>query len=181
MNEVALAFLKEARSLLSADYLPKIERCLEQLSDEDVWRRPAGEASNSIGNLLLHLAGNARQWMVSGVGGAPDARVRQAEFDAREGRTREELLSELRATLADVDAVLARLAPSELLSARRIQGREGVPVLEAVFHVVEHFSMHTGQIILLTKMLAGTDLAFYDFSGGAPRPAWHKAPGGEEA
>ena len=68
MNEVAQAFITEARSHLLADYLPKIERCLERLSDEQVWWH-ANEHSNSVGNLLLHLEGNARQWIVSGVGG----------------------------------------------------------------------------------------------------------------
>ena len=171
-SEVAAAFLTEARTLLMTHYLPKIERCLERLSDEKTWWR-AGEESNSIGNLLLHLAGNARQWIVSGVGGAEDHRVRQREFDERSMIPTAELMAHLRETLAEVDAVLAALPPGLLLERRKIQGTE-VTVLEAVFHVVEHFSMHTGQIILLTKMMAQSDLEFYDFSSGAPRSAWHK-------
>jgi uncharacterized damage-inducible protein DinB len=181
MDETARAFIEEARRLLAQDYLPKIERCLERLTDEQVWWR-ANPDSNSVGNLLLHLAGNARQWIVAGVGGAEDARARQAEFDAGKGGGdgaarpgAAELLARLRATLAEVDAVLARLDPAALLERRRVQGLEGVVVLNAVFHVVEHFSMHTGQIILLTKMLTGGDLAFYDFSAGAPRANWKKA------
>ncbi len=182
MDETARAFIGEARRLLSEDYLPKIERCLERLTDEQIWWR-ANPDSNSVGNLLLHLAGNARQWIVAGVGGAPDARERQAEFDAGKGdgggggATRPgaaELLARLRSTLAEVDAVLAGLEPAELLERRRIQGLEDVVVLNAVFHVVEHFSTHTGQIILLTKMLAGGDLSFYDFSAGAPRANWRE-------
>ena len=166
------AFLADARRLLASDYLPKIERCLEKLDDEQVWWR-AGAESNSIGNLLLHLSGNARQWVVSGIGGTADERTRQAEFDARAGSARTELLERLRATLADVDAVLARVEPARLLERRRIQESE-VSVLEAIFHVVEHFSMHTGQIILLTKMLTQSDLRFYDFSTGAPLPKWNE-------
>ena len=178
MDETARAFIGEARRLLSADYLPKIERCLERLTDEQVWWR-ANADSNSVGNLLLHLAGNARQWIVSGVGGGRDARERQAEFDAgRGGEARPaaaELLARLRSTLAEVDAVLAGLDPAALAERRRIQGLENVVVLNAVFHVVEHFSMHTGQIILLTKLLTAGDLAFYDFSAGAPRARWNKS------
>jgi uncharacterized damage-inducible protein DinB len=49
-------------------------------------------------------------------------------------------------------------------------------VLDAVYHVVEHFSMHTGQIILLTKMLKAQDLRFYDFSGSVPVESWHGPP-----
>lgn len=170
MSDVAQEFIAKARSYLAEEYLPKLERCLEQLSDEQVWWR-ANPESNSVGNLLLHLAGNARQWIVSGVGGATDARVRQAEFDQREVVPREELIGRLRQTLSEVDAVLAGFDPARVLEPRHIQGCD-VTVLEAVFHVVEHFSMHTGQIILLTKLHKAADLKFYDFSGGDPAPAW---------
>ncbi|MGB7923819.1 MAG: DinB family protein [Pyrinomonadaceae bacterium] len=172
MTEVAEAFIAHARTLLSRDYLPKIERCLEKLSDDDVWWR-ANPESNSIGNLLLHLAGNARQWIVSGLGGNADHRLRQEEFDERSVMPRAELLARLDETLKEVDGVLARLDPSSILERRRIQGHD-VTVLWAILHVVEHFSMHTGQIILITKMLRTGDLKFYDFSGGAPAPNWHK-------
>jgi uncharacterized damage-inducible protein DinB len=173
VGEVAEAFITHARSLLAGDYLPKIERCLERLTDAETWWR-ASEESNSVGNLILHLSGNARQWIVSGLGGAADLRVRQGEFDEREPLPRTELLSRLRGTLAEVDAVLASLDGARLLERRRIQGLE-VTALAAVFHVVEHFSMHTGQIILLAKMLSRKDLRFYDFSSGAPAANWHKS------
>ncbi len=174
-NPIARAFIAEARSQLAEDYLPKIERCLGRLDDEQVWWR-ANEQSNSVGNLLLHLAGNARQWIVCGVGGAEDLRERDAEFAARGQTPRAELLALLRSTLAEVDAALERLDPATLLERRRIQGLD-VTVLRAVFHVVEHFSMHTGQIIQLTKLLGGGDLAFYDFSAGRPRANWNKGDG----
>lgn len=172
MTELSAAFISQSRSLLLTAYLPRIERCLEKLSDKEVWWR-AGEESNSIGNLLLHLSGNVRQWIVGGVGGRPDERVRQEEFDERRLLPRAELLEKLKATLAETDAVLAAVEPSQLLESRRIQG-DDVTVLEAVYHVVEHFSMHTGQIILLTKMLTHSELGFYDFSSGAPAVTWHE-------
>ncbi len=168
------AFIQNAREFLQQDYLPKIERCLERLTDEQVWWRPNPE-SNSIGNLLLHLSGNARQWIVSGLGGAGDERERQAEFDERRMIPRTELLALVRTTLSDVDETLARFAPARLLETFAIQGTE-VTALNAIFHVTEHFSMHTGQIILLTKMLAQTDLVFYDFSTGKPVHTWQKPP-----
>ncbi len=170
-SEVANAFIAKARALLMTDYLPKIERCVERLTDADVWWR-RGEESNSIGNLILHLCGNARQWIVSGLGGAPDTRARQSEFDARNTVPRTELLATLRQTLREVDAVLETLPPAMILERRTIQGTEQA-VIDAIFHVVEHFSMHTGQIILLTKMLTESDLRFYDFSTGVPRADWH--------
>lgn len=171
MSDTAQDFISEAREYLRGHYLAKIERCLERLTDEQVWWRANAE-SNSVGNLLLHLEGNARQWIVAGVGGGgEDVRERDGEFAAEGGRSRAELLEKLRRTLAEIDGVLARLDDEGLAERRRIQGRD-VTVLAAVFHVVEHFSMHTGQIVLLTKMLTARDLAFYDFSGGAPREAW---------
>lgn len=170
---ISQAFVDQARKFLGAEYLPKVERCLEQLSDEQIWWR-ANEQSNSIGNLLLHLSGNARQWIVSGLGGADDARERQSEFDERRLIPRIELLAIVRQTLAEVDAVLASFDQGKLLDQYPIQGTT-VSALEAIFHVTEHFSMHTGQIILLTKLLAGKDLGFYNFSTGAPAHTWHNS------
>lgn len=169
---LAPAFIDQARKFLSDEYLPKLERCLQQLSDEQIWWR-ANEQSNSIGNLLLHLSGNARQWIVSGLGGGADARVRQQEFDQRRVIPRAELLATVRQTLRDVDTVLAGFDHGKLLDQYPIQGTT-VSALEAIFHVTEHFSMHTGQIILLTKLLAERDLGFYDFATGAPVHTWTK-------
>lgn len=166
-HSVSDAFVEQARTFISEEYLPKLERCLEQLSDEQIWWR-ANSESNSIGNLLLHLCGNARQWIVSGLGGASDARARQQEFDQREMIPREELVTLLRQTLKEVDGVLADFDQQRLLDSYQIQGT-ATTALEAIFHVTEHFSMHTGQIILLTKMLAQKDMKFYDFSGGTPQ------------
>jgi uncharacterized damage-inducible protein DinB len=168
---VSLAFVQQARKFLMDEYLPKIEGCLENLSDEQIWWR-ANPESNSIGNLLLHLSGNARQWIICGLGGETDARARQAEFDERKIIPRAELLSRLRDTVVALDKVLANFDSSRLLHKNQIQGTE-VTALEAIFHVTEHFSMHTGQIILLTKMLAEVDLVFYDFSSGKPIHTWH--------
>ena len=153
MTDVAEHFIAQSRSFLSSDYLPKIERCLEVLSDEDVWWR-ANEGSNSIGNLLLHLEGSTRAWIAGVAGGISSARDRQQEFDEREHIPRAELMSRLRRTLTEADGVLARLAV-EVLPERRQARDEEVTVLFAVYHAVEHFSMHTGQIIMLAKMRAG--------------------------
>lgn len=172
MTDIAQAFIAQSRSLLLTADLPRIERCLERLTDEEVWWR-ANDESNSIGNLLLHLSGNVRQWIVSGLGGRRDARVRQEEFDERRVLPRSELLRRLRETLHEADAVLAELEPSALLESRQIQG-DDVTVMEAIYHVVEHFSMHTGQIILLAKMFKAGEIRFYDFSGGAPVETWHE-------
>jgi len=169
-NEVSRAFVRQACQLLKGEYLPKIERCLNVLTDEQVWWRGNPE-SNSIGNLCLHLAGNARQWIISGLAGETDARARQHEFDERAKIPAGDLLASLRGTVEDVDAVLSKFDLERCLENYEIQGTT-VTALEAIFHVTEHFSMHTGQIILLTKMLSQRDLEFYDFSTGVPVRAW---------
>jgi uncharacterized damage-inducible protein DinB len=175
-TDVAQAFVAQARNFLANDYLPKIERCLDELTDENVWWR-ANENSNSVGNLLLHLCGNARQWIVCGLGGSRDERQRQLEFDERSHIPRTQLLTQLKATLKDVDKVFETLDPGSLLTRHQIQASD-VIALEAIFHVVEHFSMHTGQIITLTKLLTESDLRFYDFSTGVPVHTWLAARSG---
>ena len=171
-KNTSTAFITSARAFLRDEYLPKIERCLERLSDEQIWWRP-NEDSNSIGNLLLHLSGNARQWIVCGLGGHPDQRERQTEFDERRTISRADLISRLKTTLREVDETLAQFDESRLLETFSIQGTT-VTALDAIFHVTEHFSMHTGQIILLTKMLSARDLGFYDFSTGKPVYTWRE-------
>jgi uncharacterized damage-inducible protein DinB len=172
-SEIPREFVNQARKYLREDYLPKIERCLEKLSDEQIWWRPNSE-SNSIGNLLLHLSGNVHQWIVSGLGGEADHRERQAEFEQRSVITRSKLLTRLRETLEDVDRVLDGFNEERLLENFQIQGCD-VTALQAIFHVTEHFSMHTGQIIYLTKVLIGSDLKFYDFYDGVPAQSWNRA------
>jgi uncharacterized damage-inducible protein DinB len=166
--DIARAFLDRSRHYLVREYPTKIQRCLDVLPADALWRRDDA-SENSVGNLLLHLSGNVRQWIVSGVGGAPVARRRSTEFDARDGGPALELMADLRATLQEANAVLASLDAPSLVEVRRIQGRD-VSVLDAMYHVVEHFSMHTGQIILLTKRYAPGRVQFYEDAGGLAVP-----------
>jgi uncharacterized damage-inducible protein DinB len=137
----------------------RIESCLDRLNEEQVWAR-GGENENSVGNLALHLCGNVRQWIVSGVGGVPDTRQRDAEFAARGGASLSDLKQRLR-DVTDETATVLRQLPSGRLTERVTIQNYDVPVLEAIYHVVEHFSMHTGQIVFATKILTGADLGFY--------------------
>jgi uncharacterized damage-inducible protein DinB len=137
----------------------RIENCLSGLTEEQIWAR-AGDNQNAIGNLVLHLSGNVRQWIVSGIGGLPDTRRRDAEFAARGEESGPDLVARLKAAVEDAAGVLAGLS-SERLSQRIVVQHYDVTILEAVYHVVEHFSGHTGQIIFATKVLTGKDLGFY--------------------
>jgi uncharacterized damage-inducible protein DinB len=137
----------------------RIEHCLRQLTPEQIWARGA-ENENAIGNLVLHLNGNVRQWIVSTLGGEPDLRDRDSEFAARGGAPPEELAKTLRDTVERGLSIISQLTTAQLTRVYLIQKYE-VSGVEAVFHVVEHFSQHTGQIIFATKMITGNDLGFY--------------------
>ncbi len=168
--DLPAVFLGRSRYYLTTEYRLKLRAAVESLPADALWSRPNAE-SNSVGNLLLHLAGNVRQWIVSGVGGAIDTRHRSAEFSAREGADAGALLSALDDVLNDADTVLSRLTEADLASSRTIQGRD-VQVLEAVYHVVEHFSGHVGQIVLIAKMHSPGAIRFYEDAGGLARPVW---------
>lgn len=151
-------FLALAEHSLRRHHLPRIEQCLQQLSEDEIWWRP-NEASNSAGNLALHLAGNVRQWIVSGLGGAPDVRHRDQEFAERGPLPRAKLLQALRAAVTEACRVLRRLTSRDLHRTYSIQ-KLRVTGLNAVLHVTEHFAFHTGQIIFITKLKRGEDLGF---------------------
>lgn len=154
-------FLERSRYYLAMEYPAKIRAALLAMPPERVWWRP-NDSSNSAGNLVLHLAGNVTQWIAGGVGGEPDARDRDAEFSAQGGMDTAALVAHLERATARADEVLARVRPESLLDERDIQGRR-TTLLAAIYHVVEHFSTHTGQIVLLAKMFSGEGaIRFYD-------------------
>jgi uncharacterized damage-inducible protein DinB len=134
----------------------RIAICLGKLSDDQIWAR-GHENENAVGNLVLHLCGNVRQWIMHGLGGQPDIRVRDSEFAAAGGMNAAELTAQIRATIEEATAILVTLTPEQLTRTYEIQGRTASGVL-AVMNVVEHFGQHTGQIIYATKNLTGQDL-----------------------
>ena len=150
----------------------RIETCVAKLTPEQVWTR-GGDQQNAIGNLLLHLAGNVRQWILSGVGGAPDVLTRDAEFAAREGMSPAEMTARLRETVTEAIEVIRGLPAERLLDPITVQGYN-VTRMEAIFHVVEHFSGHTFQIIFATKLLTNQDLGFYAHLSGSKKAAAQK-------
>jgi len=168
-------FLDKSRYYLATEYPAKIRLATASLSHDDVWRR-ANVQSNSVGNLILHLAGNVRQWIVTGIGGAPGTRDRAAEFAATDGPDIGELMELLDASVGDADKVIATLGEADLTKSCTIQGRE-TTVMEAIYHVVEHFSMHTGQIIMLAKSYSPEHVKFYDDGDGNAVPLWGGSEG----
>ena len=134
-------------------YLGRIRACVDRLDEAQVWWRPS-DACYSVGNLLLHLCGNLSQWVLSGLGGQDFERHRAAEFAARGGAPKDDLMKRLAGVVDDVRAVLGVLDAADLAAPRPIQGydTDGAGV---VFHVVEHMSYHTGQIVAATKQMLG--------------------------
>jgi Protein of unknown function (DUF1572) len=153
-------FLDFSRHKLLEQYWPRLRTCVESLTDEQVWWRP-NEASNSVGNLLLHLNGNVRQWLVDSFNQQQNARNRPAEFNAPEHNPGSVLLQRLDETLHQAEEVLSRLTEAELLASYEIQGYTTITGLAAVYQVVEHFGQHFGQVVYITKMLRSEDLGFY--------------------
>ena len=157
-TDLTRPFLAQAARLLWQVHLPRIEACVKKLSSDQIWWR-AHPASNSVGNLALHLEGNVRQWIVSGLGGLPDRRERDKEFSQPGSIPTRTLVARLRKAVSQADRVMRKVNAEALARTYSIQGFH-VTGLRAVFHVAEHFSHHAGQIILLTKMLGGKDLKF---------------------
>ncbi|MCP4975498.1 MAG: DUF1572 domain-containing protein [Maribacter sp.] len=131
-----------------------------QLEEQDIWKRP-NEASNSMGNLILHLCGNITQYVISSLGETEDIRERDIEFDTRSGLNKADLLKKLEDTVNKAKDIIENATPKEWLKKREVQGFcfSGIGV---VLHAVEHYSYHTGQVAFWVKQLNNKDLGFYD-------------------
>lgn len=152
-----MAFIEESILYLRDTYLPRMRAAVEALDPKDTWWRPRDNVL-SLGNILLHLEGNVRQWILSGLGGRADHRDRASEFAAREGADAAALLGPLEETVLAACDVIAGI--EELDQPCTIQGFETTP-FRAIYHVVEHFSWHTGQAVWIAKARGGK-IAFYD-------------------
>jgi len=161
-NELAELFLEYSERKL-VESTKKLTTCLDRLTEEQIWKR-GGTHENAVGNLVLHLCGNMRQWIIHGVGQASDVRERDAEFVAMGGLGRAELITLFTETVEEAKGVIASL-PRERLAEITTPQERTVSVLGAIYQVVGHVQEHVGQIILLTKQMVGTDL---DLS--IPRP-----------
>lgn len=137
-----------------------LQICMERLDSRSFWDRP-NQASNSIGNLLMHLAGNIRQYVISGLGGAADTRVRDAEFSPDMREDPEKVWEHFLATLQEARDVIRGATEADLLAKKRVQGFR-LSGMGMVLHAVEHLSYHTGQIAWAVKAAQDTDLGFYD-------------------
>lgn len=157
-KKITNEFLCESVHRIELNYL-RISKCMELLSEEEIWKRP-NASTNSVGNLVLHLCGNITQYVISGLGGEKDERDRELEFSAIDGYTKIELDEKIKTVTAKAVLVVANLSEEDLLQERILQGNS-ISGTAAIVHVTEHYSYHTGQIVLLTKLMKNKDMGFY--------------------
>ena len=138
---------------------PKIEKCLTELTEDELWHRP-NASSNSIGNIILHLCGNITQYVLSGLGNAEDKREREKEFTSNRVLQKAKLLNNLKTVVGSAVKIMRSLKDDDLLQKHSVQGYD-LSTIGIVIHVVEHYSYHTGQIIYWTKLIKDKDLGFY--------------------
>jgi uncharacterized damage-inducible protein DinB len=157
--QINRALVEEFERRVMSESIPRIKKCLGLLNEEEVWHRP-NENVVSVGNLILHLCGNARQWILSGVGGQEDHRNRDAEFEEQGPVPKEQLIQQMDQLAEEIRKVLLTLKPEDLLEKHPVQIYEET-VLSILVHVIEHFSYHTGQITLHTKSLKNVATHYY--------------------
>lgn len=136
-----------------------LKKCLPLWKEEEIWIKP-NEVANSIGNLILHICGNMTQYIIASLGENRDTRNRKEEFRIQQGPEISALVKKLEGTVAKAKAILRASSKEDLLKYRKVQGFSfsGIGV---VLHAVEHYSYHTGQIAIWTKMIKNKDLGFY--------------------
>ena len=158
MEKIKKEFIKDCIRHLN-EYTRRVKICLDLLSEEQVLQKP-NEASNSVANLMLHLCGNMTQYVLSSLGGKADLRERHKEFSAKDGLSKEQLFEKLSAVVHSVIEEIQIHDEESLLKTKTVQGFEknGIAI---ILHVTEHYSYHTGQIALLTKLMTNQDLGFY--------------------
>lgn len=159
-NALTTAFIAEIKRRLFEESVVRLKKCLAELTDEQIWYRP-NTASNSVGNLVLHLHGNVRQWVVAGLGKNEDVRERQEEFDEQGPVPVAKMLADMGQLMVEVDTILDNTTAADLLDIRDVQGfqESGMSIL---VHITEHFSYHVGQMTYIVKMLKAKDMGYYD-------------------
>ena len=149
-------YSRELQSLLA-----RVCGCLDGLDEAQLnWRSPVAGA-NSIYVIASHTLGNVRAWVLGIACGQPVTRDRPAEFRAS-GRDASALVAVAQRLSSEIDAALSALPLSALdrrLVPPQVLWGEGDPyeisVREAIMHVVEHASLHLGQLQITRDMALG--------------------------
>jgi len=150
---------KEFERRLIEEGLTRIKHCVSHLNETELWKQE-NENTNSVGNLIMHLQGNVRQYVVSGIGMQKDTRTRDSEFDPHNIKASEQIINELEQTLLESVQVINKLELENLTEDRKVQGFDET-VLSIIIHVIEHFSYHVGQVTFITKQMKNIDTGYY--------------------
>ncbi len=137
----------------------RIYKCLTMLNEKQLWASPNATIPPA-GCQILHLCGNARQWILSGLGGLPDNRDRDQEFIVQENIRKSDFIFLLENVKSQLNRYFHELSEDDLEEIYSIQGFN-VTGFSAIAHVLEHFSYHSGQIAMLTKIHTGKETEFY--------------------
>ena len=158
-EQIRNTLVADVKRRIIDESMPRIRKCLNELKEEEIWHRP-NENTVSVGNLLLHLNGNVRQWILTGIGKQPDIRERDAEFHAEKTVSGSDLYSKLENTMADIVPVLDNIKSEDLVKSENIQGFKET-IISMLIHVTEHFSYHVGQITYFVKTRKNIDTGYY--------------------
>lgn len=154
------AIQKEFKLRVFDESYSRIQKCLSMLSQEEIWKAP-NDNTVSVGCLVKHLLGNMQQWVYAGVLSQPFQRNRDAEFIPESHLSAEDLKNQMSVAKEKIEKVLPTLS-EELLSRELVIQGFDTTGFSAIVHVIEHFSYHTGQISLLTKLFLNRDLGYYE-------------------
>jgi len=158
-TQILLELQSEFERRLYTEGYDRIVKCLGYLSEEEVWTRP-NEQTVSIGNLILHLSGNVRQWICTGLGKQEDIRKRDSEFSTEGGVSKVALMENIKRTIIDAQEVIEKMSAEDLVKTYEVQIYEESG-LSIIVHVIEHFSYHIGQITYAVKSLKNIDTEYY--------------------
>ncbi len=157
-NTIEEGFIKETLKRLCDESPSRIHKCLDELTEDEIWFRP-NDQTVSVGNLILHLCGNVRQYIISGIGEVKDVRVRDEEFNEKGPLPTEDLRTKLNETISGTRAVLENLKKDDFTKATCIQGFTHTGV-EHILNVTQHFAYHTGQITYFVKSKRAIDMKY---------------------
>lgn len=160
--EPSRLIINEFRKRIYDESFPRIYKCLGMLTHEELWYC-LNKQTPPIGSLVLHLCGNARQWIVAGIGGKDDIRDRASEFIPHPSIRRTDLIFVLENLKMQMNTALKNITSDNLQQPITIQGFEET-YFSVLIHVLEHFSYHTGQITTLTKIITQKPTQYYDES-----------------
>ena len=140
----------QLRRRLTGALALQVREAVGAIPEDRLWWRPNPQ-SNSVGVLILHLAGAIRHFLCRQIGGFAYTRNRESEFEPNRSWTKQRVLEEFDAAIRGAEATFAALT-ADKLAAPSPDPRFQI-VAEDIIGVVLHASTHVGQIVYLAKLM----------------------------